>query len=79
MELLFTGSSKMLYRGCRYVYPGEIVEMSEEEFKMRDMKQPGVWKDKTQKVDRDKEATMLKAAKVKTKTPLKRVGQKLQK
>jgi len=46
MELLFKDTVPLLFRGNRYVYPGEVVEVSKEEADHRLKIQPGMWESK---------------------------------
>lgn len=42
---IYKGASKTLYRGCRYVFPGEEVDMSAEELSSRLKVTPGLWEE----------------------------------
>jgi len=43
MELKFKDTVPLLFRGNRYIYPGEIVEVTKDEADRRLAIQPGMW------------------------------------
>ena len=85
-KLLFMGAQKQLFRGCRYVFPGEVVEMSEEEATVRKENNPNLWSksgaaalEENQKVEPTKTDVEAEVKKVLSKTPVKAEGTKVQK
>lgn len=81
VELTLKNSTKILVRGSRYIYPGEVYECSEEEADVRAVQEKGMW-DREDVSEKDKDKTPEKDADsntVKKTTPTKKVGDEIQK